>query len=241
MLRRSGVRSSLAALGAAVYLTAAASAQTLQSPHYQFEETDIGGGGLVQSNSANYQASSSLGASAVGDMASNAYQTQAGPRTTNDPSLGFVADAAASNFGFFSPTLTSTATSTFTVLNYTSYGYIVQITGTTPANNGHALPGMATTGPPETGKEQFGINLVANTTPAAFGADPDHGQFGYGSPAPNYTTPNQFRYVSGDTIAIGPRSSGVTRYTISYIANVASLTPGGQYSSSQTLVCVATF
>jgi hypothetical protein len=85
------------------------------------------------------------------------------------------------------------------------------------------------------------MNLVANTSPISFGANPDHGQFGFGSASTNYGTANNFRFVNGETIASAPKSSGQTIYTISYLVNVNSLTPGGNYTSSQTLICTGTF
>lgn len=226
----------------AVWAGAGASADdVLQSPHYRFDESTLGGGGLIQSNSSNYQSSESVGDAAIGNSASTNYQVNAGSQTTNDPALTFTINTSTSNFGSFSPTATATSTSTFTVSDYTSYGYTVQIVGNPPSFGSHVLPAMATTGPAQTGIEQFGINLVANTSPSSFGANPDHGQFGIGSASANYATPNQFRYVSGETIASAPKSSGATTYTISYIVNVSSLTPGGQYTGQQQLVCIATF
>ena len=108
---------------------------------------------------------------------------------------------------------------------------------------------MATTAASQAGVEQFGVNLVANTSPVNFGANPDNGQFGFGvigngpgSPGyANYSTPNQFRYVSGDTIASAPKSSGQTTYTLSFIANVAGVTPGGKYLSNQLLIVTGTY
>jgi hypothetical protein len=222
----------------------------LQSPNYRFEESVLGGGGLVQSNSANFQASGSFGETAAGGPAATSpnFQVQPGNTTTKDPTLSFTINNANASFGAFSaaPGGTATATSTFSVSNYTSFGYAVQIIGTPPTNGGKVLPGInpdppETTAPSQYGQEEFGINLAANSEPRSFGANPDHGQFGFGSAAPNYATGNRFRYVSGETIAIGPKTSGETTYTISYIANVAALTPGGQYSSNQTLICTGTF
>lgn len=229
-------------------LTAVAAADdTLQSSHYQFEESTLGGGGLIQSSSPHYQSSVSVGDAAIGDSASSNYQVQAGSQTTKDPALSFTIDNTASNFGSFSPTSTATSTSTFTVVDYTSYGYTVQIAGAPPSNGNHVLPAMGQdpTGPENSqpGTEQFGINLVANTSPSSFGANADHGQFGASTalPTANYATPNKFRYVNGETIASSPKSSGPTTYTISYIVNVSNLTPGGQYLSHQQLICIATF
>jgi hypothetical protein len=220
-------------------------ADTLKSSSYQFDETIVGGGGLIQSSSNNYQSASSIGDTAIGNSASGNYQIDSGHLTTPDPSLLFSVNSATS-FGAFSPSAAQTATSTFTVSNYTSYGYTVQIAGATPTNGPHAIDAMGTDalGGPQAsvpGIEQFGINLVANTSPASVGANPSQSIFGVGEAATNYDTPNVYRYVSGETIATAPKSSGVTTFTITYILNVRSLTPGGQYTSNQQLVCIATY
>lgn len=214
---------------------------SLQSPHYQLDESALGGGGLIQSNSANYQSAESISDAAVGNTASGNYQLETGHTTTGDPALSFAIVNPDAGFTDFSPTATATATAQFQVSDYTSYGYIVQILGTPPTYRGHTIAPMTTTGPPQAGTEQFGINLVRNTSPKSFGADPDHGQFGFGSPTADYATANNYRYVDGEAIASAPKSSGVTTYTISYIVNVTSVTPGGSYSSNQQLVCTGTY
>jgi hypothetical protein len=216
-------------------------ADTLQSAHYKFDESVIGGSGLIQSNSANYQSGESIGDTGIGNSASSNFQINAGYTTTSDPALSFMVTTPTANFGSFSPGIASVATSNFAVSNYTSYGYVVQILGNPPNNGSHTLAAMSTTGPSQAGVEQFGINLVANTSPVSVGANPDHGQFGVGSASSNYGTPNNYRYVSGETIASAPQSSGLTTYTISYIINVTSLTRGGQYTGSQVLVCTGTY
>lgn len=227
--------------------------EPLQSQNYRFEESVLGGGGLVQSSSDNYQIQSSFGETVAGSNngpapGSPGYQVQPGNTTTRDPTLSVAINTPNASFGAFSSSEggTATATSTFEVSNYTSYGYAVQIVGTPPKYGNKELPGIEPVAPDvseasQHGVEQFGINLVANTEPRSFGANPDHGQFGFGNAAANYATPNRYRFVSGETIAVGPKSSGVTKYTISYIANVAALTPGGQYVSNQTLICTGTF
>jgi len=94
------------------------------------------------------------------------------------------------------------------------------------------------------GTEQFGMNLVANTSPTTFGANPvqtPDSSFSSGAAASNYDTANNFRYVAGETIAYASESSGLTDYTISYIINAANTTAGGTYSGAQTLVCVGTY
>jgi hypothetical protein len=216
-------------------------AETPQSSNYRFDESTIGSGGLIQSNSANFQGSNASGDLAVGNSASENFQIEAGSHTTNDPTLAFAINRADASFGSFSASNPTTATASFSVANYTSYGYVVQIFGTPPTNGNHIITPMATTNTSQTGIEQFGVNLVANTLPISVGANPNNGQFGFGSASSNYATSNSYRYVSGETIASAPKSSGLTTYTLSYLVNVGSLTPGGQYKSNQTLVVTGTF
>lgn len=219
----------------------AASADTLKSTNYQLDENSAGTDGLINSSSTSYQTLQSIGGDAVGNSSSTNFQVQAGSRTTPDPTLSFAVLTYNSAFGSFSPTVTSTTTSTFSVIDYTSYGYAVQILGTPPTNGAHSITAMSSTGTSTVGTEQFGINLVANTSPSVFGANPNNGSFGFGAASTNYNTANNYRYVSGETIASAPKSSGETIYTISYIVNVSSITPGGQYSSNQSIVCTGTY
>ena len=211
------------------------------STNYRFDESSISGGGLIQSSSSSYQSSSSLGDLGVGNTASGNYQIEAGSQTTDDPALSFIVNSGSVNFGDFSATAAATATASFSIINYTSYGYVVHILGTAPTNGTHTIPAMATTDSSLPGTEQFGINLVANTSPISFGANPDHGQFGFGSATTDYGTLNVYRFVSGEAIASAPKSSGQTTYTISYIVNVGNLTPGGQYAGSQTIIVTGTY
>lgn len=216
-------------------------AQALQSANYRFSEEAIGTGNMLQSSSNSYQAMDGVNDLAVGNAASTNYQVEAGSKTSPDPWLSFNVTTTSADFGTFSPTTTATATATFSVLNHTSYGYLVQIIGTPPTNDGHAINAMASTDQSNPGSEQFGINLVANTAPISFGANPDNGQFGSGVAGANYNNANYYRYVSGETIASAPKSSGITNYTISLIVNVAPLTPGGIYTSQQTLIVTGTY
>jgi hypothetical protein len=213
------------------------------SANYQIQEDFLGGGGTVNSNSANFRAQDTIGAPAAGDGAGTDYRTQSGATTTNDPSLTFSVDSASVSLGSLSTSLTRTGTSTFSVLNYTSYGYIVQTLGNPPSNGGHTLSGMSSPGTSTNGTEQFGINLIDNSSPD-IGASPSQvpdSSFGFGTAAASYNTPNNFKYISGNTIASAPKSSGKTTYTISYIANISNNTPGGSYSGNQTLVVVGTY
>lgn len=221
-----------------------ASAQS-SSNNYQINESFIGPGGNLESNSTNYGTApgqQGIGNIGVGESGSNNFRAQSGAQTTDDPSLSCTVDTASINFGSLSTSVAATAT--FSVLNYTAYGYVVQTVGDPPSTGSYTLAGMSSTGPSSPGTEQFGINLAANTAPTTFGANPvqvPDSTFSSGAAAGNYDTANNFRYVSGETIAYASESSGLTNYTISYIVNAANTTAGGTYSGSQTLVCVGTY
>jgi hypothetical protein len=217
-------------------------AENSSSNNYQIDESTIGSGGLTNSSSSSYIGSDSTGDLSVGNSTGSNYQIETGSQTTKDPRLSVTINSPSADFEPFSPTTTATATASFSVLNYTSWGYAVQIIGDPPtSSNGHVIPAMTDNDQSRNGIEQFGINLATNTDPTSFGADPDNGQFGFGEVATEYETPNSYRYVEGETIALAQKSSGETKYTISYIVNVTGLTPAGQYTGGQIIIVTGTY
>jgi hypothetical protein len=232
---------------ALLFIDSAIAAAQGTSSGYRIDESYIGPGGALQSQSSTYTidpGQQALQGASTGESSSASFTTKGGSTTTADPSLTCGVNTSTINFGAFSTSTASTATATFSVLNYTSAGYIVSIVGQPPKQGSRVLNALATQTTSSPGTEQFGINLVANTSPTTFGADPvqvPSSSFSFGAAASNYNTANQFRYVSGDTIASSVKSSGQTNYTISYLVNVATSTPGGTYSGGQTIVCTGTY
>lgn len=214
---------------------------------YRIDESYIGPGGVLESESSSYKldpGQSTVGnAGGVGESASTTYGVQSGDTTTNDPRLICTVNSSTLNFGALSHSATVTGTATFSVLNYTAYGYVVSLLGNSPNNGAHQLAPLSSNASAIIGTEQFGINLRDNSSPDV-GADlvqVPSGSFSYGAVAGNYNTPDSFRYVSGETIASAPKTSGQTNYTISYIVNTAVTTPGGQYSGNQIILCTGTY
>jgi hypothetical protein len=217
------------------------------SSHYEANEVFFGTGGDPNQSSANYQASVSAGALGVGRYASANYQAYSGFLTPNEPFLELSIDTATVDMGTVDPGTTQSGQADFHVRAYVDSGYTVQTVSNPPSYQGHTLAPMTTLGSSAVGTEQFGINLVHNTSPANFGNDPSpqpNGTFANGIAAPGYDTANQYQYNVGDTIAKTPSGSsgwGLTSYTISYIANASIITPAGRYEMVQDLVVVATF
>lgn len=219
-------------------------AQTQTSPNYELRESYLGPGGSGDSQSSNYSSQDTVGDIGVGQSDSPNYQQVAGSNTTEDPRLAVAINTSSINFGALSTVAAATATSSFSVLNYTSYGYGVYVVGTPPDNGTDALDGMSATDASQVGVEQFGINLKANTSPVTFGAEATHtpdSTFGFGQASAGYNTTNNFRYVPGEKIAEANKSSGQTNFTISYIVNISANTPGGQYEGNQVLVVVGNY
>ncbi len=247
-------------MGLPASVLAAIGDPSFTSTNYRVLESEIGGNGQFNSSSTNYSINpniddggSSLGESAVGNSSSTSYQTNAGFDTTAQPGLTFIVNTSALYLGILTPASKSTGIANFSVKDYTSYGYVVQMIGSSPTYGGHNLTPLATDTSSAAGTEQFGVNTVRNTV-AAIGADPaqvpsvsfSFGVAGdgvtgtYGTTRP-YTISDKWRYVSGETIASGPKSSGETDFTMTFLANITNQTPGGTYSGNISLVATGTF
>lgn len=203
-------------------------------------ETEFGAGTSTESCSTQYCAKASIGE--VGG-ASSATTASFGDAKYSEPILEMIVTAGNSNLGVLTTEHTATVTTSIKIRNYLSGGYALQIIGDPPKFNGHTLEASATPVASTPGTEQFGVNIVANTTPSV-GADPvqspaDKGIFGVADPA--YATANMFKYVSGDVFARSVQDSGGTDYTLSMIVNISSLTPSGHYSGDFSAVLIPAY
>lgn len=221
-------------------------AQSSTSPNYRVDQTLFGTGSEPDLNSTNYRGSATVGDLGVGNTASPNYQAYAGFNTTDEPYLEFVVTGSNIDLGYINPTQASTANSTFYVRAWQTSGYVVRTESDPPTNNsgGYTLTPLATPSASAPGTKQFGINLVANTSPATFGAVPQQVPdvtFSFGAAATDYDTPNLFKHVKGDTIAGSNKSTSVTIYTVSYLFNIDEVTPAGRYTFNHVMVATATY
>jgi hypothetical protein len=115
----------------------------------------------------------------------------------------------------------------------------VTVAGTTLTSGSNTIAACASGCSSTAGTAQFGLNLAANTTPSV-GAAPS-GSAPIGTAGANYGTANTFRFVTGETVATAANAINTTTYTVSYIANIATLTPAGSYSTSLTYSATANF
>ena len=215
------------------------------SSSYCVNEAFFGSGGELNACSANYCSKQSLGETAVGNTASAGFQAQGGFNTNREPYIEFTVSNTDVDLGTLTATTTKTATATFTVKAYLAHGYEVVNASDPPVNNSYtmqAITGLPTTS--QVGTEQFGINLVANSSPVTYGANPvniPNNTFAYGQVTNDYDVPNNFHYAKGDIIAYSTQSTSDTEYTISYLFNISNVTPGGTYALHHVIVATATY
>ena len=226
----------------------ASAVPTYTSSSYGVDEVFMGSGGVNDASSASYRARASLGDTGVGNSGSANFQAYGGFTTTPDPYIELNATTSSTDLGYLSTGSTATTTTTFSVRTYLASGYVV-VNGSNPptATSGsasHTLAALSSPTAATPGTEQFGVNLVANTAPGTFGANPvqiPDASYSFGTAATGYNTANQYKYVKGDIIASSTKSSGFTQYTVSYIYNIATETPAGQYNFNHVIVATSTY
>lgn len=239
-------------IGAAVsiFIVLPVLAQESTSPNYRVNEYQFGSGGELDSTSTNFRAQSNVGSLGVGRSSSANYDAESGFVTPSEPFLELFINTTSVELGTLTTTQTATGNSIFWVRTYLSSDYIVQTMSPSLTSEGGAvIDAKSVLGAVSAGTEEFGINLVANSSPATFGNDPlnvPDNSFADGEIATGYSTPNQYKYGQGDVIAraaatIGNQAVGRTDYTISYIANINSITEAGSFTMIHDIVVTATF
>lgn len=231
-------------IGACLLFPLSAGAAQTASPNYQVNEVFFGSGGELNACSTSYCTKQAAGESSVGNTSSPNYQAQGGFNTKRQPYIEFTVNTTNIDLGTLSPSTTKTANATFSVKTYLAHGYVVTNASDPPTNNSYIMQALTVPTASQVGVEQFGINLVANTIPVAFGANPTQSpdaSFSSGQVSADYSSANMYKYVKGDVVALSNLSTSYTNYTISYIFNISNVTPGGTYVLHHDLVATSTF
>jgi hypothetical protein len=144
------------------------------------------------------------------------------------------------DLGKLSSTSTSTGTSLIGINTNANGGYVITYAGNTltDSSSSNTITNMSTAASSTFGTEQFGMNLVSNTTPNV-GYMPDGA--GLANPFTGYSTTNVFKFLSGDVIVSRSSSDDFRRFTVSYIANISGVTEAGTYMTSLDYVGTCTF
>lgn len=148
------------------------------------------------------------------------------------------ATGSAVSFGTLSASSTNSSISQFGVGTNAVSGYAVTVNGTTLTAPGGTISALGSQTASATGSEQFGLNLRDNATPNV-GLDPDGS--GTATPTATYNTADQYRFVTGETVASKSGSDQFRRFHASYIVNIDTATEAGTYTSVLTYIATATF
>jgi hypothetical protein len=243
---------------AEVYVTPVPPAPPARSTNYSFAEASFSTGSGFGSSSQ-YGAQYSVGDVGIGTAYSASYGAYAGPISPTKEYLELVTSTSLVDLGRLTADETALGVASFYVRAYMNSSYSVVTASLPPeSESGHFLNPLTGAASPSAGTEQFGINLVENTCPAAsvspaaancvgvFGADaalqPD-ATYANGEAAPGYNTADQYQYNEGDVIARSNSAPawGQTNFTMSYVANISPLTPAGSYSMIHSIVVITTF
>lgn len=214
-----------------------------QSNNYIISSDVFSIGGQETDSSANYGLQDTLGEALILSATSTSatYGLKAGFRELYpDNYLTLSASTASVELGTLSDLVATTASHTLTADTNSHGGFTITVSGGTLTSGTNTISAIgATAASSSPGSEQFGLNLVANTSPSV-GANPS-GTSPIGSAAGQYGGGDGFAFQSGDTVASASVDVNATTYTVSYLANISRWTEMGTYSTTLTYAATTNF
>ncbi len=203
----------------------------MSSPNFsiQADAIDVGG---VRSSSGGISLNDSLDELSTGESRSLSFISDIGfwPMVGNDEVISFTVTDAVANLGTLDPSNVRYDTAAFRAATTAKSGYSIQFFGSSLASMEHTISALSSRSVLSVDTEQFGFNLVENSF---IGVDPIGG---LGQPTADYGFPDQFKFVSGETIAQSNVPSNFTNYTMSIISNISGITDAGSYATNLTVV-----
>lgn len=210
----------------------------MESDNYVIYGDVLSSGGDELSASANFGIQDTIGESLIlsSTSTSDNFGIKAGFREMYvDSYVTLSLGSASLDLGALSPTETKFGSHTMTVETDAVNGFTVTLSGNSLVRAGglDEINGIGLTAQSSSiGAKQFGLNLVANATPAV-GADPS-GSAPIGSVASQYNEADKFAFLSNSAVATSSAPINSTVYTVSYIANISGDVPNGNYATELT-------
>lgn len=143
------------------------------------------------------------------------------------------------DMGELSAKSTLTAQSQMAVGTNASGGFAITANGIPPSAGTNVIDALNTPTKSIQGNNQFGINLVENRTPYV-GGNPE-GDWANAIPSPEYSIPDQYKYLSGDVVAYSPNVSLMKKFTVSYVVNSREDLKPGVYTTTINYVASGRF
>lgn len=144
-----------------------------------------------------------------------------------------------SDLGELSPESTLTAQSQMAVGTNASAGFVITAHGTPLSAGTNVIDALEEPTLSQVGRNQFGINLVANTMPE-IGSDPE-GEWANAVASLEYGLPDRYKFVPGDVVAYSPNVSLMKKFTVSYIVNSSPSLRPGVYSTTVNFIAAGRF
>ncbi len=159
---------------------------------------------------------------------------------TVNPILTFDIGSNSLALGVLSSAASSASSTTIAVSSNAAGGFVVMYNGPTLTSASSTISAYSTPSASTPGTAGFGINLALNTSPS-IGASAVGTGCASGIQS-DYATANQFTWKSSTSTTIATVTSPSTcTYTVSYVANISTVTPAGNYSSAATYLATGTF
>lgn len=155
-----------------------------------------------------------------------------------DEAVSFTLGTTTVPLGTLTNATTGSGTSSMTASTNAASGYSIAVNGSTLTSGSSTITALSSPTASSVNNKQFGINLVSNSTPSVGSAVSGTGT---GAAATGYNTTNNFKFVSGDTVASAAAPTDDNTYTVSYIANITGSTAAGAYQAQLNYVTTANF
>ena len=155
-----------------------------------------------------------------------------------DETLAFTLSSSTVALGTLTSASAASSTSTMSASTNATNGYAVTVNGSTLTSGANTITALSSASASAAGTKQFGLNLVANSTPSV-GANVTGA--GSGAAGTGYGTANNFKFATGDQVASAAGPTNSNSYTISYLANIDAVTNPGAYSTVLTYVATANY
>ncbi len=154
-------------------------------------------------------------------------------------SMSFSLSANTLALGTLSSSAVVSGSHTVTTATNAAGGMVLTYAGTTLTAGANTITAMSSAAASSVGTEQFGINAKDNATPNV-GAECS-GTAPIAAAATGYSTADNFKFVTGETIISSSAGINSTTCTISYITNISGSTEAGSYTTTLTYTATATF
>jgi len=160
---------------------------------------------------------------------------------TVNPTLTLAISSATVALGVITTAGPSTGSHTAQIATNASGGFLLTYNGPTLTSGSNTIAADGSQATPANTTAGFGINLVSNATPVVGAAVTQNAGTCQTLPA-DYGTANKFSYVASTTTSLTAQSVPADcTYTVSYVADISSVTPSGAYTAAIIYIASGTF